>query len=258
MFVANPKKPPQIEIILRRNKEKLLNFLKTFHNDKEGAPCSFLPISDPGYIIIIITHLWCTLFITIFWIPSSFVLQALTHGLFPRRWTIQWRKTVLDCTDSKFINGVYPSRRHSLIASRNLCHLCFFDTTFFQNTYSSWDPPPLLWFWLRRARYHPSRYVIALVHHKCIFYEIVQYFFSFPPWGALFCLRHEMINPNLSLASLFGLKFLKFKASSFSRRLDRRMWLQIIRGFLLYERQTFNWDPPLKGSGDRDRALEIQ
>lgn len=36
VFVANPKKPPQIETILRRNKEKLLAFLKTFHNDKEG------------------------------------------------------------------------------------------------------------------------------------------------------------------------------------------------------------------------------
>ena len=37
VFVANPKKPPQIETILRRNKEKLLVFLKGFHNDKEGA-----------------------------------------------------------------------------------------------------------------------------------------------------------------------------------------------------------------------------
>jgi calcium binding protein 39 len=36
VFVANPKKPPQIESILRRNKEKLLAFLKDFHNDKEG------------------------------------------------------------------------------------------------------------------------------------------------------------------------------------------------------------------------------
>lgn len=36
VFVANPKKPPQIESILRRNKEKLLAFLKNFHNDKEG------------------------------------------------------------------------------------------------------------------------------------------------------------------------------------------------------------------------------
>jgi len=41
VFVANPKKPPQIEIILRRNKDKLLSFLKTFHNDKEGAHASF-------------------------------------------------------------------------------------------------------------------------------------------------------------------------------------------------------------------------
>lgn len=36
VFVANPKKPPQIEAILRRNKEKLLVFLKNFHNDKDG------------------------------------------------------------------------------------------------------------------------------------------------------------------------------------------------------------------------------
>lgn len=35
VFVANPRKPPQIEAILRRNKEKLLVFLKSFHNDKE-------------------------------------------------------------------------------------------------------------------------------------------------------------------------------------------------------------------------------
>jgi|SRR5882762_6509784 calcium binding protein 39 len=37
VFVANPKKPPQIETILRRNKDKLLIFLKGFHNDKEGT-----------------------------------------------------------------------------------------------------------------------------------------------------------------------------------------------------------------------------
>lgn len=36
VFVANPKKPPQIEAILRRNREKLLTFLRAFHNDKEG------------------------------------------------------------------------------------------------------------------------------------------------------------------------------------------------------------------------------
>jgi calcium binding protein 39 len=42
VFVANPKKPPQIESILRRNKEKLLNFLKSFHNDKEGELRAFV------------------------------------------------------------------------------------------------------------------------------------------------------------------------------------------------------------------------
>ena len=52
VFVANPKKPPQIEIILRRNKEKLLNFLKTFHNDKEGAHCLFLLLYGRIYIYI--------------------------------------------------------------------------------------------------------------------------------------------------------------------------------------------------------------
>jgi len=35
VFVANPKKPQQIEVILRRNKDKLLAFLRAFHNDKE-------------------------------------------------------------------------------------------------------------------------------------------------------------------------------------------------------------------------------
>ncbi|KAK8849701.1 hypothetical protein IAR55_005036 [Kwoniella newhampshirensis] len=35
VFVANPNKPPQIASILRRNKEKLLVFLKEFHNDKD-------------------------------------------------------------------------------------------------------------------------------------------------------------------------------------------------------------------------------
>lgn len=36
MFVANPNKPPEIARILKRNKERLLVFLKDFHNDKEG------------------------------------------------------------------------------------------------------------------------------------------------------------------------------------------------------------------------------
>lgn len=34
--MANPKKPPQIEAILRRNKVKLVAFLQNFHNDREG------------------------------------------------------------------------------------------------------------------------------------------------------------------------------------------------------------------------------
>ncbi|KEP52335.1 putative transcriptional repressor [Rhizoctonia solani 123E] len=40
VFVANPKKPPQIETILRRNKDKLLVFLRDFHNDKEDEQFS--------------------------------------------------------------------------------------------------------------------------------------------------------------------------------------------------------------------------
>jgi calcium binding protein 39 len=44
VFVANPNKPPQIVSILRRNKDKLLSFLKDFHNDKDGMFGSlFLP-----------------------------------------------------------------------------------------------------------------------------------------------------------------------------------------------------------------------
>jgi hypothetical protein len=37
VFVANPKKTPQIESILRRNKVKMLAFLKEFHKEKDGA-----------------------------------------------------------------------------------------------------------------------------------------------------------------------------------------------------------------------------
>lgn len=33
--MANPKKPPQIEAILRRNKDKLLVFLRNFHTDRD-------------------------------------------------------------------------------------------------------------------------------------------------------------------------------------------------------------------------------
>ncbi|SCV74461.1 BQ2448_8100 [Microbotryum intermedium] len=35
VFVANPKKPPQIEAILKRNRMKLVTFLQGFHNDRE-------------------------------------------------------------------------------------------------------------------------------------------------------------------------------------------------------------------------------
>lgn len=35
VFVANPKKPPQIEAILRRNKDKLIVFLRNFHTDRD-------------------------------------------------------------------------------------------------------------------------------------------------------------------------------------------------------------------------------
>lgn len=43
VFVANPKKPPQIETILRRNKDKLLQYLRNFHNDKEGMSFKLFP-----------------------------------------------------------------------------------------------------------------------------------------------------------------------------------------------------------------------
>ena len=35
VFVANPKKAPTIAAILRRNRDKLIVFLKDFHNDKD-------------------------------------------------------------------------------------------------------------------------------------------------------------------------------------------------------------------------------
>lgn len=41
--MANPNKPPQIASILRRNKDKLLVFLKEFHNDKDGKSLSLEP-----------------------------------------------------------------------------------------------------------------------------------------------------------------------------------------------------------------------
>ncbi|KAG9311419.1 mo25 protein [Chiua virens] len=53
VFVANPKKPPQIEVILRRNKEKLLTFLKNFHNDKEDEQFS----DEKSFLIVQIQNL---------------------------------------------------------------------------------------------------------------------------------------------------------------------------------------------------------
>jgi calcium binding protein 39 len=47
VFVANPKKPPQIEAILRRNKDKLLVFLKDFHNDKDGESAIVPTLINP-------------------------------------------------------------------------------------------------------------------------------------------------------------------------------------------------------------------
>ena len=48
VFVANPNKPSQIAAILRRNKDKLLAFLKDFHNDKDGESPSRRYKSDGG------------------------------------------------------------------------------------------------------------------------------------------------------------------------------------------------------------------
>lgn len=45
--MANPKKPAEIEAILRRNKDKLLAFLQNFHNDKEGKSLYFYALDPP-------------------------------------------------------------------------------------------------------------------------------------------------------------------------------------------------------------------
>jgi hypothetical protein len=37
VFVANPKKPPVITAILAKNKDRLVVFLKEFHNDRDGG-----------------------------------------------------------------------------------------------------------------------------------------------------------------------------------------------------------------------------
>lgn len=47
VFVANPNKPPNIQSILRRNKEKLISFLEGFHNDRDGK-CAGSPLRRPS------------------------------------------------------------------------------------------------------------------------------------------------------------------------------------------------------------------
>ncbi|KAI8449835.1 calcium binding protein 39 [Phakopsora pachyrhizi] len=53
VFVANPRKPPAIESILRRNKEKLIDFLRNFHNDKDDEQFN----DEKGFLIIQIENL---------------------------------------------------------------------------------------------------------------------------------------------------------------------------------------------------------
>lgn len=50
VFVANPKKPPSIENILRRNREKLVKFLQDFHNDKDDEQF----VDEKQYVLQII------------------------------------------------------------------------------------------------------------------------------------------------------------------------------------------------------------
>ncbi|UZJ52661.1 hypothetical protein CBS101457_001981 [Exobasidium rhododendri] len=50
VFVANPKKPPVIESILRRNRERLVQFLTAFHNDKDDEQF----VDEKQYVLQII------------------------------------------------------------------------------------------------------------------------------------------------------------------------------------------------------------
>ncbi|KAJ1034099.1 hypothetical protein NDA18_000968 [Ustilago nuda] len=50
VFVANPKKPPGIESILRRNRERLVKFLADFHNDKDDEQF----VDEKSYVVSII------------------------------------------------------------------------------------------------------------------------------------------------------------------------------------------------------------
>lgn len=48
--MANPKKPPVVENILRRNRERLVTFLSNFHNDKEDEQF----VDEKQYVLQII------------------------------------------------------------------------------------------------------------------------------------------------------------------------------------------------------------
>ena len=50
VFVANPKKPPGVEAILRRNRERLVKFLAEFHNDKDDEQF----VDEKQYVLQII------------------------------------------------------------------------------------------------------------------------------------------------------------------------------------------------------------
>lgn len=50
VFVANPKKPPVIENILRRNRDRLVAFLTNFHNDKDDEQF----VDEKQYVLQII------------------------------------------------------------------------------------------------------------------------------------------------------------------------------------------------------------
>lgn len=53
VFVANPRKPLPIESILKRNKDKLIEFLRKFHNDKDDEQFN----DEKGFLILQIENL---------------------------------------------------------------------------------------------------------------------------------------------------------------------------------------------------------
>lgn len=50
VFVANPRKPPAVEHILRRNRDRLVAFLSDFHNDRDDEQFA----DEKQYVIQII------------------------------------------------------------------------------------------------------------------------------------------------------------------------------------------------------------